>query len=61
MENFDLTFDRHYIGRSKVEILQNFLAFSEYINFTLFDSDFLRYYNPGVRTDPPLVSQLSKK
>ena len=31
---YSLTFDWHYIGQSKVKILQSFVAFSEYMNFT---------------------------
>ena len=34
MRNLHLTFDWHYIGRNKVKISQNFVAFSEYMNFT---------------------------
>ena len=33
MQNLHLTFDWYYIGQSKVEISQNFVAFSEYMNF----------------------------
>ena len=38
MQNLHLTFDWH---KSKMKILQNFVAFSEYMNFTQFTDWFL--------------------
>ena len=33
LRNLHLTFDWHYINKSEVKISQNFVAFSEYMNF----------------------------
>ena len=33
MRNLHLTFDWHYVGQRRVKILQNFMAFTEYMNF----------------------------
>ena len=44
MRNLHLTFDCMYstVVKSKVKILQNFVAFSEYMNFNKFEETFHR-------------------
>ena len=39
LQNLHLTFDWHYMDKSKVEISQNFVASSEYTNFKFQDSE----------------------
>ena len=38
LRNLHLTFDWHHIGKSKWKISQNFVAFSEYMNFRTISS-----------------------
>ena len=38
LRNLHLTFDCHYIGKNKVKNTQNFVAFSEYMNFITVDT-----------------------
>ena len=58
LQNLHLTFDWHYIGQSKVEISQNFVAFSEYMNFKNKDgpSEMISSHYALVMTDLQAIS-----